>query len=275
MDFVIVNDKIIAKNELNITPFIRESTFHLSCKIWFGFGGIPFFSKNRVVLLEQLNQLKLPVPSSLINERELFRITKRMLNKNKFYRSGLIHLQLFCNGKDTNTLITSTPFEEFRFQFRKKGILLNYSNQKKFSNNTFNRYHFSNNGLWQISEQEIADTHFGNSIILNEKNKVCECIYSNVFIIIKKVLITPSLDSGCYQDILRNEILELAAELDLDVHEKEMTEPADLLQADEIFIAGEGYGMDWILGLEKKRYVHHYSAIVHERLNELLQQKVL
>ncbi|MFW6257614.1 MAG: aminotransferase class IV [Prolixibacteraceae bacterium] len=274
MDFVIVDENIITKDEMNITPFIREDTFQLSCKIWFGFGGIPFFDENRITILEQLKQLNLPVPAIMKNERELFRITKRMMNKNKFYRSGFIHLQLFCNDKQVHTVITGTPSREVMFPFRKKGMLLTYSSQRKYSNNAFNRFSFSNHTLWQVSKREIADTQFGNSIILNEKNGICETIHSNIFILTKNELLTPSLNCGCYQDVFRNIIKQLASELDFNVKEPDKIEPADLLMADEIFIAGEAYGMDWILGIENKRFVHHYSAVIHEKLNDLLQQKV-
>jgi hypothetical protein len=49
----------------------------------------------------------------------------------------------------------------------------------------------------------------------------------------------------------------------------------DVLQMNEIFIAGEEYGIQWLLGVENKRYVHRYSAIIHEKLNDYLKKKVV
>jgi hypothetical protein len=42
----------------------------------------------------------------------------------------------------------------------------------------------------------------------------------------------------------------------------------------ELFIAGEESGIQWILGVENKRFIHHYSEIIHEKLNDFLKGRV-
>ena len=84
-------------------------------------------------------------------------------------------------------------------------------------------------------------------------------------------LITPSLQTGCFEDKLRNTILEIASNFNLKVMESAKIKKEDLLQMDEIFIASEENGIQWILGVENKRFVHHYSAKIHEKLNEYLK----
>jgi branched-chain amino acid aminotransferase len=47
----------------------------------------------------------------------------------------------------------------------------------------------------------------------------------------------------------------------------------DIFHIDELFIASEETGIQWILGVENKRFVHEYSVSIHEKLNEYLKEK--
>ena len=93
MDFVIVNGEILKRPELKSIPFFLEDPFILSQKIWYGYGGIPLFFENLESLKNTVRTLEIPIPKLLQNEHELFRITKRMLNKNKFPLKK--HLELY------------------------------------------------------------------------------------------------------------------------------------------------------------------------------------
>ena len=242
--------------------------------MWYGYGGIPLFSENIELLINQIDLLNIPCPALLKNNRELFRIIKRMLNKNKFYRSGFIHFQLFWNKKDFNIIISSEAFKTFDFPIAEKGILVNYSELKKQSKNTLNRFSFYNETFWNVASAQIGETSFQNSILFNENNFVCECISSNIYFISDNELLTPAIETGCYEDTLRKTILELAGQLNLRIVETATLKKEDVFKMNELFITGEESGIQWILGVENKRFIHHYSEIIHEKLNDFLKGKV-
>jgi branched-subunit amino acid aminotransferase/4-amino-4-deoxychorismate lyase len=273
MDFLIIDGIIVKRDEADLTHLFLNEPFRLSQKVWYGFGGIPLLPENVSSLIRQVNALKLPFPKELENKRELFRISKRMLNKNKFYRSGYLHFQLLWDKGKPETLVTSNSFSEFDFPFSKEGVLLSFSNQKKKALNSFNRYAFFNKTLWQVSLKELNETHFQNAVILNENNAVCECAFSNIFMIKGNEMITPSLTSGCYNDVLRTFILKTATALGMKAMEVETVKKGDLKKMDEIFIAGEQTGIQWILGIENKRFLHHISKRIHDKLNEFLKKR--
>lgn len=273
MKFFIINDKIVKTGETDLTRFFAVDPIRISQKIWYGFGGIPLFYENLQSLFRQINALKLPLPAILEDDRELFRIAKRMLNKNKQYRSGYIHVQLFWNEKETHTLITSKASQESDFPFHAEGRLLSYSGQKKNAANAFNRYPFFNRPLWNATLAETAGTHFHNAMILNEKNAVCECAFANIYLIRNNEIITPPPESGCYEDVLRPFILETARQLGLTPQEANVVKKNDPVNMDELFMAGEQTGIQWILGIENKRFLHQISTKIHERLNDLLREK--
>lgn len=274
MDFLIINGEIIRKEEANLTHLFWDEPVVLSQKIWFGYGGIPLFNENVEFLCRQLNAFNIDIPKFLKNTRELFRISKRMLNKNKFYRSGLINIQLYLNDSKINYIITSNAFPEFEFPFSMQGLLLHFSEINKNSENQLNQLEFFNQPLWQIEKLKNKKTPFYSSILLNEKEVICEGITTNIFMIKDNILFTPSLETGCYVDTLRNHILEIASQLNLKVMESSEVKKENIIEMNELFFASEEQGIQWILGINNKRFLHHHSIEIHKKLNDFFKEKV-
>jgi branched-subunit amino acid aminotransferase/4-amino-4-deoxychorismate lyase len=274
MDFLIINGEIIRKEDANLTPLFWEKSFTLSQKIWFGLGGIPLFNKNIEFLCQQLSTFNIEPPKFLKETRELFRISKRMLNKNKFYRSGLINVQLFLTGSQINYVITSHGSTEFEFPISKQGLLVNFSELQKYSANRLNQHSFYSTTNWEIINSQLRNSNFSNSILLNEKGMICEGIASNIFMVKDHTLITPSIESGCFEDTIRNPILEIAGKLQLKTFESPKTKREDIIGMNEVFFASEEYGIQWVLGIENRRYVHKVSEQIYEHLNNYLKSEV-
>jgi branched-chain amino acid aminotransferase len=275
MDFLIINGKVVSKDEANLTEFLWGEPFILSQKIWFGYGGIPLFNENLDSIKQQLKTLGQPLPDLFKNKRELFRLTKRMLNKNKFYRSGFINYQFFISQNQVQSLITSSAFSEFEFPFTTQGMLVQLSDFTKSSSSVLGQFKCHNQYLWQSAKAQIKNTINQSAIILNEKMMICEGISSNIFLIKNNALITPSLETGCYNDALRTIVLERAKFLKLKVIETSTIEKEHLMEMDEVFFVSEEFGVQWVLGIETKRFVHRFADEMHEQLNAFLKSKVI
>ncbi len=272
--FLIYNGKVVEKDEPDLLHFFTDDSIKIARKIWYGYGGIPLFNENIDLITNQVKMLQLPVPSFSEDKRELFRITKRMLNKNRLYRSGWINFQLVWLGNGYNFLVTSLPSDTFDFPISLKGILLNYSENTKYSGNTFNRFPVYNESLWQAAIAQNRDAFFQNTILLNENKSVCECVANNIFLFKKNELLTPGLASGCFEDTFRPVILEIAKTSGFQVKESNDIKQEDIQKVDELFIASEETGIQWVLGVENKRFVHEHSITVYEKLNAFLKEKV-
>lgn len=274
MDFLIINGKVLKKEEVNLTSIYWDNPHVLSRNIWFGYGGIPLFSENIHLLVQELEALQIETPNFLKNQRELFRITKRMLNKNKFYRSGLVKIQLLTKGQQTDYLITSSAFSRFDFPLSDEGILVNYSGMRKNSTNQLSKHAFYNKVDWSIRQAQLNNSAYQNSIVLNEFGMVCEGIASNIFMIKDEVLITPSIGNGCFEDSLRSVILECSNKLGLRILEQANIEKKYMIEMNEVFFASEKRGLTWILGIDSKRFIHQVSDEIALELNSYLKEKV-
>ncbi len=274
MDFIIVNGEIVKKHETGFFPVLWDEPFAVTQKFWFGYGGIPLFNENLATLKLTLTTLNIPFPELLKNENELFRITKRMLNKNRFYRSGIITCRVYHTQSGANMVISSVAFQNFEFPLSEQGLLLNFSEFEKYSGNPLNQFAFYNTPQWKFTQARNEGTPFQNSVFLNEKGTACDCISANLFVIKNKTLYTPSEITGCYIDNIRSHILETALEINLKVSESEEISTKDILLMNEVFIASEEQGIQWILGVENKRFVRQYSEKIHVHLNEKLKKMV-
>ena len=274
MNFLIFNGKILKFDDVTFCEFYLENSLQLTQKIWFGFGGIPLFFQNIELLINQAEILHIPLPSQVKKTDEMFRLSKRMLNKNKYYRSGFIIFKIISDGTSSHIIATSEPAAGQGLPFTDQGLLVSVSDYKKFSDNNLNRYLFFNKTLWDSLLLSLRGTFFSNAVILNDKNKVCECAYGNIYLVKGDEVYTPSLSSGCYEDTFRTLISEAVLKTGKKIVEKTGIDRNDLFKMDEIFIAGENIGIQWLLGVDNKRYLQKYSSVVHHQLNILLENMV-
>jgi branched-subunit amino acid aminotransferase/4-amino-4-deoxychorismate lyase len=273
--YLILNGNIISTDDVNARCFPCEPAIKITQKIWFGFGGIPLFAENLKLLKQQVQELKLIFPEELENEREHFRLAKRILNKNKFYQSGYIWFQLVYSEGKTQTSIRSSSLKGFNFPVSADNLLIQFSSLRKNSGNVPNRYAFFNERLWDVARAEIQGTSFRQSIILNEKGNICEAIGSNVFLLKDNDLITSSLSSGCYEDPLRNIVFEAAGKAGFNIQEESNLGQDELAEMDEVFLASEQDGFHRIKGIGHKRFLRSRAPIIYNYLNDLLNKKAV
>ncbi len=272
MNSLIADGEIVRSTEY--VPFRCDDSLVLSQKIWFGYGGIPLFSENIALVIQQLEILNKPVPPLFTNENEFSRITKRLLNRMHYFRSGIITIHVFAGKAETHFMVNAVPDDEFDFPISKKGLQIYPAEMVKFSKNAFSKYAFPNIPLWNIAGATLASMPFAITIFVNENESVTDCIRANIFAVKGKELFTPAAETGCYIDTIRRYILEAGANCSLKINEVSTLTKQELLQMNEVFIASEEKGIEWIMGIQNKRFVHQVADDIQRKINEILKGKV-
>ena len=274
MEHVLVNGVVTKKTEAELSSFLWDNPFTFSQKVWFGYGGIPLLKENITSLKKQLETLGFELPPLFNNHRELFRLCKRILNKNKFYRSGHLNIQIFASENTTNSLIISESVENFDFPISKEGLLIDISTYKKDSKSLLQRFACHNRGIWQAARNEIKNAPFSTAVLLNENGFICEGINANIFILKDNILLTPTPETGCYSDTIKEIILSMADELKIKLVQSAEIPKEILTVADEAFMVSEARGIEWVLGFNQKRYIRSISLELHEKINTFLKNKI-
>ena len=274
MEYVLVNGVVTKKPEAELSSFLLDNPFTISQKVWFGYGGIPLLKENITSLKKQLETLGFELPPLFNNHRELFRLCKRILNKNKFYRSGHLNIQIFASENTTNSLIISESVENFDFPISKEGLLIDISTYKKDSKSLLQRFACHNRGIWQAARNEIKNAPFSTAVLLNENGFICEGINANIFILKDNILLTPTPETGCYSDTIKEIILSMANELKIKLVQSAEIPKEILTVADEAFMVSEARGIEWVLGFNQKRYIRSISLELHEKINTFLKNRI-
>ena len=103
-------------------------------------------------------------------------------------------------------------------------------------------------------------------ILSNHYGQVCESVNSNIFMLKGDKIITPDLDSGCVNGVMRSYLIWLIE----NVEEREI-DAEELLNADEIFLTNAVKGIQSVTEMKGKTYSNKNGL----ELTNLLNQKLL
>lgn len=109
-----------------------------------------------------------------------------------------------------------------------------------------------------LSSIYANENNFDESIILNSESFICETSASNIFVVNEKNLITPPLNSGCVNGIIRKQIIENACLWGFTIEEKNI-KTFELIKADEVFLTNSVKWIKWVERYKKKRYKNEVS----------------
>jgi len=127
------------------------------------------------------------------------------------------------------------------------------------------------NKMINITGSIFADENdLQNCLLLNNEKNVVEALNGNLFMLIGNQLITPSIEEGCLNGIMRRQVLQVARKIeDIEVLEQPIS-PFDLQKADELFITNVITGIQPITKYRKKEYKTEFSKTLLEKINALI-----
>ncbi len=135
----------------------------------------------------------------------------------------------------SNVVITVKEFTGYPGRFYSSGITAKISQIRQNEKSDLSKIksaNFLNHILARIDAQNEG---FDEAILMNIAGDVAEAVTSNIFLIKKEALITPSLDSGILPGITRSAVIRIALNLGMKVRERRVSRK-ELLSADEIFL---------------------------------------
>jgi branched-chain amino acid aminotransferase len=103
-------------------------------------------------------------------------------------------------------------------------------------------------------------------ILLNDADTISEALHSNVFIVKNDRFVTPHLDSGCVNGVMRTVLISI---LDEAVEERAVS-TEELLNADEILLTNAVKGIQWVREYNGKTYSNKKAVELTAFLNKSL-----
>ena len=104
-----------------------------------------------------------------------------------------------------------------------------------------------------LAQRAALAAGFDEALFLNTAGNVCECAFSNIFLISAGRVLTPPLTSGCLAGVTREVVLELCASHGIHAEEETLTAES-LHEADEIFVTSSIRGIQPVHRLDGRAF---------------------
>lgn len=270
MDFYLHKGKITGHEDFNPRDEWLNFGVTLKTSMWFTHGEIPFFDFHIRQANSCFEYLQRSFRIGFDDRNEMLRVCKRLINKNKAYLAGWLHVFLFVADNHWDYTVTLEKYPHREFPFDEQGKLVTLSEESKYSQGMAGKSAMLMQDRWAKEKLKIAGTRYGDTLFCNEKGAVVETIGANIFCITQNRMTTPGPGTGCFEDVVRPLVIRAAAEVGLEVIESGNLTPEDLQKADEIFTVSEQYGFKWIMGIGYKRFVKKRVESVRSVVGQLI-----
>lgn len=124
------------------------------------------------------------------------------------------------------------------------------------------------NKMVQITGSIYADENgLDNCLLLNDEKNVVEALNGNLFMVVGDKLITPPVNDGCLNGIMRKQVLTIAQKIENIEIQQISISPFELQKADELFITNVIKGIQPVTKYRKKEYKNNVAAELTAKLN--------
>jgi branched-subunit amino acid aminotransferase/4-amino-4-deoxychorismate lyase len=278
--YICYNGEFVRANEFLISPDNRAFNYgdgifeSIRCNNSQPF----FFDKHYQRLRNALYQLEIELPKEYTEEYFRHNIY-RLLQKNRIYKGARIRLTIFradggLFGPSDNTarfVLSAKPLEFEEFVLNPVGLNIGIFKNICKPLNIFSPFKTNNALIYVLAAKWKSDHEYDDALIVNTDGFIIEGVSSNVFCVIKGKLVTPAIESGCVNGIMRSVVFELASELKIPVVETLKLNEKVIGQADEIFFTNAVQGIFWTVSYQERRYYHFVASKLLKALNESIR----
>lgn len=268
-----INGKLVSKSDLNINYQNRGlkygdavfDTLKYENKIY-------FIEEHYFRLMSSLRMLRMKIPMSFTMQFYKDEIIKTIVKNNL---AGKVRIRVSVFRKEgglytptTNEIGYIIETESFKFASKEIYEIELYKDFPVLSGllSTIK----TNNRIVNVLSSIFADENsYDNCILLNEKKNVVEASNANIFLIFGNEIITPTLNDGCINGIVRMKILDVFKNNDKFTFIERIISPFELLKADEIFLTNSIMEIQPVTRYRKK----NYSTIKTEKIRSIFESK--
>ncbi len=108
------------------------------------------------------------------------------------------------------------------------------------------------------------ENKLNDCLVVNTTGSIADSTIANIFIIKKGVIITPGLEEGCVDGVMRRHLLKEMRNAGYEVEETAVA-VSDLREADEVFLTNAINGIRWVRQFRDKIYTTIKTAEVYNR----------
>ena len=213
---------------------------------------------------------------SLIDAWFLREKVEELARRNRTGADARIRLTVFRDSEGLYSPVSNKfgyvleiqKLDESQYVLNKKGLIIDVYDEIPKPVNALSNLKTCNSMIYVLAGIYKNQNALDEVLILNHHGFLCESMSSNVFVVYDRKLYTPALNEGCIAGVMRQVVMRLAKENNIELVEAQIN-PDILNEADEVFLTNASKGIQWVMGYNNKRYFNEVSRFLSEKLNLL------
>ena len=213
---------------------------------------------------------------SLIDAWFLREKVEELVRRNRTGADARIRLTVFRDSEGLYSPVSNKfgyvleiqKLDESQYVLNKKGLIIDVYDEIPKPVNALSNLKTCNAMIYVLAGIYKNQNALDEVLILNHHGFLCESMSSNVFVVYDRKLYTPALNEGCIAGVMRQVVMRLAKENNIELVEAQIN-PDILNEADEVFLTNASKGIQWVMGYNNKRYFNEVSRFLSEKLNLL------
>ncbi|WP_395804892.1 aminotransferase class IV [Daejeonella sp.] len=201
---------------------------------------------------------------------------EELVRRNKIGNDARVKLTVFRDAdglytpdsNKTGYVLESQALNDSQYTLNPKGLIIDVFDELTKPINILANLKTCNSLVYVLAGVYKNQHALDEVMILNQNGFLCESISSNVFVVYDRKLYTPALNEGCIGGVMRQVVMRLAKENNIELVEAQVN-PEILNEADEVFITNATKGIQWVMGYNNKRYFNEVAKFLSEKLNQL------
>ncbi len=281
---VYVNGKIVDEDKAVISVFDRGFLYGDAIfETMRGYNGRVFRIKDHLErLYSAMKSLKIKQP---LADKEAEKVVYELLDANALNKSGA-HVRItvsrgpseerkmdISKSGPSNAVVIAREYIPPPENCYEKGVVVNMARSRRNSRSAISNFKAVNYLDNILARNEAFPEGFLDTIFLNESGYVCEASTSNIFMVGRNRLATPSLSCGILPGITRKVVLELSRYAGVGVEEGEFLE-SKLKDADEVFLTNSMFEIIPVVKIDSKTIGTGTVGTITRKMHNLYKELV-
>jgi branched-chain amino acid aminotransferase len=170
---------------------------------------------------------------------------------------------LYDEDKKLQYLIECWPLSESENQLNENGLVIDVYPDARKSCDKFSNLKSANFQPYSMAALFAKEKKLNDCLVLNTKGNISDSTIANLFIIKGERIITPSLEEGCIDGVMRKYILISLRNAGRYVEETSVSIEA-ILNADEVFLTNAIKGVRWVRQFRDSLYTNKNSIEIYK-----------
>ena len=235
-------------------------------------GAIPFLDDHWNRLTSGVKFLSLELAPGF-DKNALEKSVLELLPLNSIEGNAYARVMIFREGKgryspdemQAGYVIEVEPVQGNLFQLNDKGLSLGLFTEAMKSIDGLANYKTCSSLVYVLASIYKSKEGLDDCVIFNSRSNICESTNSNVFLVKDNIILTPSLEEGCINGVMRKQIIAIAKNNGFAVNET-VIENEMLGHADEVFLTNAVSGIRWVGNCGNRQYANKVSSSLSDYL---------